>query len=1431
MRPWPCAARLGRPQVLHTARRRHWSTAGAGQRGLSGETAWIDDRESGTAEQRQPRPWRAGVARSRPVGAYMGALVLAVAIPLCAVLAYTYYSAGEREQEAAARSAQQLARIVAIEVEDELAAVRQALEELAAQPAFATLQRGACAVAFARHPGGLPVGIDALTLVDPSGRVACSTLAVPAGDAPYASAPWLRSIAAGHDVAIDSASGRGTGRTSTVVLATALRDDRGLLTGALAGVVDLARLRPPATRVSGRPDGPAVMIVDQDGSVLARHGAKPGRSALDAALLRTILRDGTGSLRSDGAGEGNAIVGFAPVPGAPWFSVVEVPRDPVVAGTRMQALRSGLVVAAILGTVLLIAGAVARRLLRPIRAIADVAQDFAEGNTIIRAEEDGPRELSEIATQLNRMLDQRQRDDRRLRESEERYRQLFETSNDAVLILDRNSTILQASHAVQGVFGHPPESLVGRNVTMLQAASVRDGHMRGMARFLATGERARSWNRPLVSIGLHASGREFPVELSYSYVKVEHEELFVGYARDVSERRAQEEALRESEARFRGIADSSPALIWMSDGEGARDYVNAPWIEYTGRAAEEALGDGWMASVHPADRRRWRKHFAGARARGARFAVEYRLRGRDGRYRWMFDQALPRLGNDGALAGYVGSSVDIHDRVVADQRHRRLANLYAALSNANEAIVRATHAQDLYQRTCDIVARYAAFRVAWIAMLEDDRRSMTVVAAHGDAVAVGERMAVRPDGGADLVDSPALAAIEEGRYCVRNDGWDEDGTAAVPEAGAPVPRSIAAFPLFRHGNVAGVFVVEVGLADYFDAQMTQLLVALAANLSFALDSFIVESERNAAETALRQLNVTLEEKVGQRTAALAAANSELEAFSYSVSHDLRAPLRSIAGFAELLQERTAAPARRRGARLPAAGQEGGGADGRADRRSAEPVARVAPGPLPPPRRSFAPRRGGDRRPARCRAGSRRGDDGRAGSRRGRRRRPDADPAGQPDRQCLEVLPGRGAGADRGRLRARRRRDGVLRPRQRRRLPDGARGAHLRAVRASAHRARVQGHRHRSRHRCAHRPAPRRADLGGGRGGEGRHLPLHAPGLSGGTASSRLRTRPRRGGREPSGQPYRVAQLQRAKSSTLLVSTPSNTGIWWRNPRSSTSRPTISVTGKPTANRFNCGAVRVRMPKARLVSSIAPITGSATVQPLREQRGAGLGDPPGVDPAHAGDRRRHGDETVDQRRDDQQVAVDRDEHEHQRHGEEAADDRRLLGVDRVDERGEREPHLQPDHVAGEADRRERDVHGEPQCGADHHLLDDEQHALGGERRDRLRGRQRRRDQQRQQECEPDAHPPRHAAVREQRCGGEQRKDAEERVEEPREPGIELGGGDADHRTGGAGRARGQGGSADHLRNAVVEALDVVDQRLQHPRPGRGPARRTSRPAWG
>jgi hypothetical protein len=135
----------------------------------------------------------------------MAALVLAVAIPLGVVLGYGHYAAIQREEATASDTASQLARIGAQEVEAELGAVRSLLEYLAQQPPALTFAGTACGGDRTRVHGW-PASLGPLLLVDASGRPACSGMTIPPGDAPYASATWLQSIAAGRGTAPSGAT-------------------------------------------------------------------------------------------------------------------------------------------------------------------------------------------------------------------------------------------------------------------------------------------------------------------------------------------------------------------------------------------------------------------------------------------------------------------------------------------------------------------------------------------------------------------------------------------------------------------------------------------------------------------------------------------------------------------------------------------------------------------------------------------------------------------------------------------------------------------------------------------------------------------------------------------------------------------------------------------------------------------------------------------------------------------------------------------------------------------------------------------------------------------------------------------------------------------------------------------------------------------------
>jgi PAS domain S-box-containing protein len=128
-----------------------------------------------------------------------------------------------------------------------------------------------------------------------------------------------------------------------------------------------------------------------------------------------------------------------------------------------------------------------------------------------------------------------------------------------------------------------------------------------------------------------------------------------------TERQQTEEALRESEERFRNMADTTPVMIWCSGPDRLCTFVNKIWLDFTGRALEQELGNGWTEGVHPEDRGRCFETYSTAFDARRHFRMEYRLRRVDGEYRWILDEGVPRFTHNESFVGYLGSCVDITD--------------------------------------------------------------------------------------------------------------------------------------------------------------------------------------------------------------------------------------------------------------------------------------------------------------------------------------------------------------------------------------------------------------------------------------------------------------------------------------------------------------------------------------------------------------------------------------------------------------------------------------------------------------------------------------------------------------------------------------------------------------------------------------------------
>ncbi len=257
-----------------------------------------------------------------------------------------------------------------------------------------------------------------------------------------------------------------------------------------------------------------------------------------------------------------------------------------------------------------------------------------------------------------------------LKESEEKYRGLYESMRNLVVFTDMEGTFQECNGRCIDLLGYTKDEM--KRVTYQELTPARWHTFE--ENILRTQIIPLGYSEEYEKEYIRKDGSIFPISVRAWLIRDDNGVATGLWAiiTDITERKEKESALRESEARFKRMADSAPVLIWTSGTDTLCDFFNKSWLTFTGRTLEQELGNGWSEGVHPEDFKRCLEIYLKSFRDRKEFRMEYRLMHADGRYHWLLDNGVPRFTEEGAFMGYIGSCVDITELKTVEETMRNL---------------------------------------------------------------------------------------------------------------------------------------------------------------------------------------------------------------------------------------------------------------------------------------------------------------------------------------------------------------------------------------------------------------------------------------------------------------------------------------------------------------------------------------------------------------------------------------------------------------------------------------------------------------------------------------------------------------------------------------------------------------------------------------
>ena len=265
-------------------------------------------------------------------------------------------------------------------------------------------------------------------------------------------------------------------------------------------------------------------------------------------------------------------------------------------------------------------------------------------------------------------IGQRLQADRKIQEGEQRFREVFENAPVGMCVNGLDGRFLQANAAFCRMAGYSEKELFSTSWAELTHPDDRENSRRSVERLLSDPSTCVEAEKRYI----HRSGGIVWARSRISLVRdsAANPIYFVVHVEDITGRKHAEDALRDSEERFRIMADGCPAMMWVTNAEGEKQFINRAYRDFCGIAFEEAAAVKWQLLVHPDDAPEYIEAFQRAVREHTPFKGETRVRRADGEWRWIASYAEPRFSPDGEFLGHAGLSPDITERKQSEQAIR-----------------------------------------------------------------------------------------------------------------------------------------------------------------------------------------------------------------------------------------------------------------------------------------------------------------------------------------------------------------------------------------------------------------------------------------------------------------------------------------------------------------------------------------------------------------------------------------------------------------------------------------------------------------------------------------------------------------------------------------------------------------------------------------